>query len=227
MAIKEVLLIEDDPIQAKLACRFLPGSQFNVVTAESIGEATTYLLENTPHVILLDLMLPDMNGIEFIKECKDLIKDNCIIIILSSIEKKKTIDRALKLGAHDYIIKPATRNELVNKLKVHLKQQRTFEKVFEGDLPILDAHIEAELVGLGEANFMLSAPIKVQDEQEINIKSPYLIDLGITKQNYKTEVSYKAKLPSPKLSVFKLIGIKSELITSIRSKVIQWTKVIE
>lgn len=223
--IKEVLVIDDDPISRKLVTRFLPSTEFNVEEAENISDAVDYLVENTPHVILLDLMLPDMSGLEFQKECADLIPEGTILIILSSRGEKKVINNALSNGAHDYIIKPANRIDLLATVKKHLKNQNEFSKSFEDNPISAEVIIDGELMALGETNLIIKSSVKYLKDEKIHLEGEFLNDLGIQSNQYITMSKYDHKFDSAKYTGITFRGANNKTIKKIRSLVIQWNKV--
>ena len=226
--IKEVLIIDDDPITRKLVSKFLPATEFKVVEADSISEAVEYLVDNTPHVILLDMMLPEMTGLEFQKECKNLIPDGVILIILSSRSEKKIIHKTLAEGAMDYIIKPPKRNELINTIKKFLKEQREFSKELSGLEEIrTTAHIEGELVAIGETNIIIKSPVKIANENEVIIHGKTLQEIGLNDNQFISIKRYDHKFPSSKYTGLTFRGAKNETIKKIRSMVIRWNRLFK
>jgi CheY-like chemotaxis protein len=225
--IKEILVIDDDPIARKLVSKFLPATEFNVEQAENISEAVDYLVENTPHVILLDLMLPDMSGLEFQKECKDLIPEGTILIILSSRSEKKVINNALSNGAHDYIIKPPNRIDLLATVKKHLKNQTEFSKSFENSPISAEVIIDGELMALGETNLIIKSSVKYPKDEELCIDGEFLDELGIKNNQYITMTKYDHRFDSAKYTGITFRGASNNTIKKIRSMVIHWNKVYE
>jgi len=226
--IKEILIIDDDPITRKLVSKFLPATEFKVVEADSIGQAVEYLLENTPHLILLDMMLPDMSGLEFQKECANLIPQGVIVIALSSRSEKKVINKAIEQGAKDYIIKPPKRNELLITVKKYLKEQPEFSKTLSGIEEVeTTAIIEGELIAIGETNIIIKSPIKIRNDEEILISSETLENIGLNENQYITIKRYDHKFSSSKYTGLTFRGAKNNTIKEIRSMVIRWNKLFE
>lgn len=224
---KEVLVIDDDPITRKLVSRFLPATDFNIVEAENISEAVDYLVDNTPHIIFLDMMLPDMTGLEFQKECSNLIPDGTILIILSSRSEKKIINNALAHGACDYIIKPPNRIDLLATVKKHLKTQDEFTKSFEDDPINAEVIIDAELMAIGETNLIIKSSVKYPQDEVICIDGEFLEEIGLKNNQYITMPKYDHKFDSAKYTGITFRGANSKTIKKIRSLVIHWNKVYE
>ena len=114
----KILIVEDEISIAELEKDYLELSDFEVDIALTGDEGLKKALENNVDLIILDLMLPGMDGFEV---CKHVRKQKDIPILLVSA-KKEDIDkiRGLGLGADDYITKPFSPSELVARVKAHL-----------------------------------------------------------------------------------------------------------
>lgn len=123
---KNILIVEDDEAIHSLIVKLLEKEQYNVLNAYSGEEATTILEKEKVDLILLDLMLPSINGEEIIKKIKDIP----IIVISAKISSNDKVNCLLN-GANDYITKPFNNNELLARIQVQLrskvKQNKTLE----------------------------------------------------------------------------------------------------
>ena len=123
-----ILIIEDDKDINEMVTKLLINNNFNVNNAYSGTEGLLVHNDNID-LILLDLMLPGKNGEEIIKELKQ--KNNVPIIIMSAIEDvNKKVD-LLSLGANDYITKPFNNDELIARIKVQLRDTKTFSNILK------------------------------------------------------------------------------------------------
>jgi len=103
---KKVLVVEDDQFLANAYKLKLSKSDFDVKIAGDGQEALKIMEEFTPEVVLLDLIMPNMDGFETLKAMKALDKLKSIpVIVASNLGQKEDLDRAMKLGANDFIIK--------------------------------------------------------------------------------------------------------------------------
>ncbi len=128
----EVVIIEDDTAILDLIKYNLEKNGYSTQGFTSGYEGLEYILMNPPAILILDLMLPDIDGFEICKELKNNQKTkNLPIIILTA--KGEEVDRilGLELGADDYIVKPFSLRELVARVKAVLRryQQQTCEEV--------------------------------------------------------------------------------------------------
>lgn len=118
-----ILIVEDEPDLGKLVSEYLQASSHETTNIYNGKEADTWLGENQVDLILLDLMLPDMDGLTI---CKNLRKhsDTPVIMVTAKVEE---IDRllGLELGADDYICKPFSPREVVARVNVVLRRTKT------------------------------------------------------------------------------------------------------
>ena len=115
---RKILIIEDEPSIAELEKDYLELSDFEVEIEGRGDSGLARALNEDFDIILLDLMLPDLNGFEI---CKKIREEKDIPILMISA-KKDDIDkiRGLGFGADDYITKPFSPSELVARVKAHL-----------------------------------------------------------------------------------------------------------
>ena len=116
----KILIIEDEEAIAELEKDYLELSDFEVEIKNNGTDGLTTALNSTVDLVVLDLMLPGMDGFEVCKEIRE--KKNIPIIMVSA--KKEDIDkiRGLGLGADDYMTKPFSPSELVARVKAHLSR---------------------------------------------------------------------------------------------------------
>lgn len=129
---KRILIIEDDKSIAELERDYLEIEGFSVVIALSGNDGLNTALKEEVDLVLLDLMLPGIDGFQI---CKAIRIEKDIPILMVSA-KKEDIDkiRGLGLGADDYIVKPFSPSELVARVKAHISRyQRLIGKESQSD----------------------------------------------------------------------------------------------
>jgi DNA-binding response OmpR family regulator len=122
MAIK-ILLAEDDIQLVDMYNRKFELEGFEVKTAEDGQKALETLKDFVPDVILLDIMMPQVTGLEVLEEIKkdDRLKD-ALVIMLTNLADEKTAEKIYELGATDYLVKAEmTPLEVCNKVKELIK----------------------------------------------------------------------------------------------------------
>jgi DNA-binding response OmpR family regulator len=116
---KNILIVEDDKFLRSLITEKVSSEGFNVLVAADGKEGIREVEKNKPDLVLLDLVLPDVDGFEVLSKIKGNAATSSIpVIILSNLDSKEDIDKALKLGAADFMIKAQlTPEEIVEKVK--------------------------------------------------------------------------------------------------------------
>ncbi len=116
---KKVLIIEDDPYIADMYATKFRMNEYEIKLAKNGVKAFDELQKEKPDIILLDLLMPGMDGYEFLEKIKKEKEfKNIKVIILTNLGQKREIERALKLGANDYIVKAYfTPEEVVRKVE--------------------------------------------------------------------------------------------------------------
>jgi len=121
---KLILIIEDNPINLKLAHVLLTKEGFSVKAATDAEEALIMLNEYHPALILMDIQLPGMNGLQLTKVLKQNPKtQNIIIIALTAYAMKGDEEKAIEAGCDDYIAKPIDIHDLIKTVCKHLKHK--------------------------------------------------------------------------------------------------------
>lgn len=112
-----VLLIEDHEFQRRIQSKILTEEGFSVVTAASSAEALSLLRTLRPTLILIDIELPGMNGLEILKRLRSTaVFKTTPVIMLSGSNQKDMVMQSMKMGATGFIAKPFDRKTLVAKV---------------------------------------------------------------------------------------------------------------
>jgi len=118
---KTILLVDDEPMMLDLLSLYLSPLGYNCIKQEAAADAFHYLEANEVDLILLDIMMPRMNGLE---ACQVIQKNWDIpIILLTAMSEKSDIVTGLNTGADDYISKPFDEEELVARIEAVLRRR--------------------------------------------------------------------------------------------------------
>ncbi len=117
-----VLLVEDEPQMRRFLRATLTSHGFRLVEAESAKEGVMQATSHNPEIILLDLGLPDRDGLELTRELRTWT--NTPIIVISARGREDDKVEALDAGADDYLTKPFGVNELLARIRVALRHTR-------------------------------------------------------------------------------------------------------
>lgn len=119
-----MILIVDDEIKiAQILEAYLKKEGFKTHILNDGGEVINFVNKNNPELILLDIMLPNIDGITLCKKIK-AINENISIIMLSAKDKENDRINGFEIGADDYVCKPFSPNEVVARVKARLKQYK-------------------------------------------------------------------------------------------------------
>ena len=115
-----VILVVDDEVEVvDFLCNFLRRFNLSVIKATEGKGALETFKKNNPAWVLLDIKIPDISGLELLKEFKKINPDVKVIMITGRDDKESQVE-AKKLGALDYLIKPLDLEELHNKIKTYI-----------------------------------------------------------------------------------------------------------
>jgi two-component system phosphate regulon response regulator PhoB len=159
----KILIVDDEPDVVQLIEYNLKGAGYDVITAADGAEALEQARSSSPNLIILDLMLPEVDGLDV---CKVLRRDRSTagIPIVMLTAKASETDRVLglELGADDYVTKPFSPRELVLRVKRLLRAETVTdddETIQVGDLaldiPRHEARVKAKLIDLTATEFRL------------------------------------------------------------------------
>lgn len=114
---KKILIIEDEVMMLKALEFRMKKDGYEVITAADGREALKRIKEEAPDIVITDIMLPFVNGLEIISYIKKEIPKKTKAIVLSKVGLEKTVLEAFELGADDFIAKPFSPNELSVRVK--------------------------------------------------------------------------------------------------------------
>jgi two-component system response regulator AtoC len=110
VAVRNILIV-DDEVGVRESLRMVLKNDYEVLLAKDAEEAFSQIKEHSPDVILLDIILPDMDGLKVLEKIKQK-EPEVIVIMITATKTVKTAVEAMKLGAYDYVTKPFEIDEL-------------------------------------------------------------------------------------------------------------------
>ena len=205
---KHVLIVEDEKKLADILIAYLNKEQFRVTHYESGNGVSDWVKNNQPNIILLDLMLPDVNGKDLCKEIRQF-STVPIIMVTAMIDE---IDRliGLELGADDYVCKPFSPKEVVARVKAVLRRsegdfnQGEVYDAFEVNDETYSIKLHGDRLDLTPVEFRLlkmfiQSPGRVFNRDQIldNIFEDGRIVLDRTVDTHVKNLRHKLKTASP------------------------------
>lgn len=125
LSIPTILVVDDTQQNVQVLTQMLRGKQYKVLAAFNGEDAIALLSRKTPDLILLDVMMPGMDGFETCREIrKESAYDDIPIIFLSALSDVEAKVKALESGGVDYITKPFQQLEVLARIELHLRLRR-------------------------------------------------------------------------------------------------------
>jgi len=137
---QRVLVVEDEPDTVFLLKQILRIAGFNVMSASSGQEALKKVVDHQPDLVLLDLMMPEMDGWEALTHLRQMT--DVPIIIVSAINAKNDVVRGLVSGVDDYVTKPFYNAEVVARVKAVLRRSGKPQEVSRLVFPQVDLVVD-------------------------------------------------------------------------------------
>ena len=133
---RTILIVDDEKINLDLTARVFRNRGFKVLTAANAPEALALVKGNNPEIVVLDYMMPEMNGFSALKEIRQRFPATYVIILTGRGSERIAVE-LMKAGASDYIVKPFLNQDLVERvekvLKVRAIEIRNRELLVERD----------------------------------------------------------------------------------------------
>jgi two-component system, OmpR family, response regulator ResD len=119
---RSVLVVDDEPTITDVVGRYLARAGYEVRTAGDGVSALARVAEHPPDLVVLDLMLPSLDGLEVMRRIRERGRDGTAIIVLTAVGEETDRIVGLRLGADDYVVKPFSPAELVARVDAVLRR---------------------------------------------------------------------------------------------------------
>ncbi|HSH03920.1 MAG TPA: response regulator transcription factor [Anaerolineae bacterium] len=129
----EILVVDDEAAVVEVVCLYLKKEGFDVRTARTGREALISIHNKRPTLVILDLMLPEIDGLEILRRLRQEEKVDIPVILLTARRQETDRIYGLELGADDYVVKPFSPAEVVARVKAVLRRARSNELVTESE----------------------------------------------------------------------------------------------
>lgn len=160
---KTILIVDDEKTIVDMLVYNLQKEGYNTLEATDGEEGVRIALENKPNLVLLDIMLPKMDGLAVCKRIRQSL--NIPILMISA--KDEEIDKilGLELGADDYITKPFSVRELMARVKANLRKAEITAKAMENEANNKNSEANSNVLTVGDLSLDLSKfEVKVRGE---------------------------------------------------------------
>ena len=168
----KILVVEDDSMASELYHTFLTRSGFKAKTAESAEEAEKILKIEKMNIILTDIKLPGIDGIQLTKKIRK--KSNTDVIVMTGYSSEYSYEDAIKSGASDLIFKPVKLNELLLRINRVIKERSLLDQQEKMIKRLKRLTIEDPLTGLYNSRHLIN-----QLDKEIKRADRYLYSISL------------------------------------------------
>lgn len=208
---KKALVVDDDMATLDLMRFQLESENFDVVTAANGRKGIGFVEENEFDIILTDLNMPDINGIEMVKSCKEISPDTEIIMITGDGSASKAVE-ATKAGAFYYVEKPVDLEELMVLIEkaIERKQQKAEIQELRGKLTSVDSY--QGIIGSSKSMQQIYQMIESVAESDANIL--VLGESGTGKEIIANAIHYKSHRSKKPFVKINCSALPKELIES-------------
>lgn len=125
-----ILIADDNAVEQQILTRIINSEGINTISCSNGAQVVTLAKEKLPDLILMDIMMPHMNGYEACRKLKQNLNTTDIpVIFLTSKIDIEDKHKGFEAGGVDYIIKPFDRTELTMRIKTHLKLKKAMDKL--------------------------------------------------------------------------------------------------
>ena len=155
-----VMVVDDNPLNLRLMEAMLATEKYNVVSYDSGKTCLEAICKEAPDVILLDAMMPNMNGFQVVRTLKSDVETRMIpVIMVTSLSDTKDKVEAIEAGADDFLSKPVTKVELLARIRSLIKTKMFNDQLVESEKRFRELVQDANVIiflmnGQGRITFM-------------------------------------------------------------------------
>jgi CheY-like chemotaxis protein len=182
----KILIVDDISINLKVQALLFTKHDYDVLIANNAIQALVIAEEKQPDIIIADIMMPEIDGIELCRRLKlNALTKDIPVFFLSADTSKTTIEKAFEVGGCDYLSKPFNDNELFLKVKKHLYSNHfTFiDNPSKGNIAVVDdnqlnRHILNDFLGEGDFNsYTFESASDLFEVKDLNVFDMILLDI--------------------------------------------------
>lgn len=143
---EKILVVDDEPDIVRVLSKILELAGYEIMAAYGGAEAVKAAKENSPQVVLLDYMMPDLTGLDVLKEIKNF-SDEIYVVMVTGRGSEEVAAAVMKAGASDYIIKPFVKDQIITVVKdtLRIRQAEITSKKLQRELFELNMELEEKV----------------------------------------------------------------------------------
>jgi len=198
---RNVLVVDDDEFALRGIARALGGESYQVVTATSGSEALDLLKQDSFDLVLTDLKMPGVDGLDILRQARELVPQAMVLILTGYASVDSAIE-ALREGAYDYLVKPCSGDELKLKIERGLERVRLAEERQRAEEELLQSYVKLQRALEGTVNALVSA---------IEMKDPYTAGHQRRVTQLACAIAHEMGLPREQLEGLRMAGLIHDL----------------
>src|SRR3954471_10308314 len=150
----QILVVEDEPLSQDMLVRRLSSRGMRVATVSDGAQCLEWLSANVPDLMLLDVQMPQMGGLEVLKRVREHFTHDALpVILVTALGESEDVVRGLEAGANDYVIKPVNLPVLLARMQVCLRIKYDVSLLMEAERQ------RVLIQALGESCHQLAQPM--------------------------------------------------------------------
>ena len=157
----KVLVVDDDQFALRGMARALESESYQIVTAASGSEALDLLKQDSFDLVLTDLKMPDVDGLEVLRQTRE-VAPQAVVLMLTGYSSLESAIEALREGAYDYLVKPCSTDELKLKIERGLERVRLAEERQRAEEELRQSYVKLQRVLEGTVHTLVAA-IEMRD----------------------------------------------------------------
>ena len=157
----KVLVVDDDQFALRGMARALESESYQIVTAASGSEALDLLKQDSFDLVLTDLKMPEVNGLDVLRQTRE-VAPQAVVLILTGYSSLESAIEALREGAYDYLVKPCSSDELKLKIEKGLERVRLAEERQRAEEELRQSYVKLQRVLEGTVHTLVAA-IEMRD----------------------------------------------------------------
>lgn len=178
---KNVMLIDDDEVVRTLLKRVLTTAGYHVEECSGVKEALAALIQSHPHLIILDLNMPERDGFDFLRiRQKTSVLGAIPLLVLSGTKKSNEIQLALELGADQFVEKPFESRMIIQKIKyIFNRDEKAFYKFSPHERAQVRGEIQATIVESSTGNLKVDSQVRFRSGKPLTLYPETITEFGL------------------------------------------------
>jgi len=197
----KVLVVDDDQFALRSMAEVLEGESYQVVTAASGSEALDLLKQDSFDLVLTDLKMPEVDGLEVLRRAKE-VAPQAVVLILTGYASLESAIEALREGAYDYLVKPCSGDELKLKIERGLERVRLAEERKWAEEKLRRSYVKLQRALEGTISVLVSA---------IEMRDPYTAGHQRRVTQLACAIARELGLPEEQIEGIRMAGLVHDL----------------